>query len=299
MSIADDRVWSRARADANGIPWDRRRGRLLTPVTRGRYVHIDDFGDRDSRLAAVLDAVPAAALSHWTAADVWGAPVPSSRLCAVHVSVPTGTNRPRRKGIVAHHAVDLPVVLRDGLRLTHPARTWLDLATAGATLTDLVVVGDAFGQLGLAGPEQLSVLQLGRRRGASRLRRALELVDPRAESGPETRVRLLLLRAGLPTPSINHVVRDPLSGSFVARVDLAWPESMLAVEYDGDLHREPARWQRDLRRREALERLGWSVVVLTAADLRGPASAVVARVASRLSAATTQTSATQAFARGA
>ena len=112
------------------------------------------------------------------------------------------------------------------------------------------------------------------------MREAVPLLDPRSESGPETRVRLLLRAGGLPTPEVNHVVLDA-RGRFVARVDLGWPEAKLAVEYDGDHHRDRDQWVRDLRRRERLEALGWTVVVLTAADLRGPRDALIHRIGAR------------------
>lgn len=281
MVVEDERVWSTWRAGACGVPWNRRRGRLLVRVTRGSYVHTADSAETDAVLVALLDAVPTAVLSHWTAAAVWGAPVDRARAVPWHVSVPTGTTRPVRARVVSHHAADLPTSTVRGLRVTDPSRTWLDLAAAGASTADLVVVGDAFGRLGLASPEQLGeVALLPRRRGSQRMRAAAALLDPRAESGPESRLRLMLVAGGLPAPEVNHVVTDG-RGAFLARVDLAWPEAMLVVEYDGDHHRERQQWVHDLRRRERLEAAGWTVVVVTAADLREPRSALVERVAAR------------------
>lgn len=286
MDVPDDRVWTTARADAGAIPRQWRHGRLLVPVTRGHFVHVDDAADQSARLAAILEAVPAAALSHWTAAAVWGAPIQQRHLCVVHVTVPTGAIRPARAGVVAHHARDHSTEVHDGLRLTSAVRTWLDLAAVGAATTDLVVVADALCRLGRTTPERLAdCVELPRRRGRLRMHEALEQIDPRSESGPETRLRLVLVRAGLPRPEVNHVIRDPATGAFVARVDLAWPDARLVVEYDGDHHREQAQWGRDLRRRERLEALGWTVVVLTAADLRGDQRSLVRRVSTRLRAA--------------
>ncbi len=111
-------------------------------------------------------------------------------------------------------------------------------------------------------------------------REALRLVDGRAESAMESWVRVVLALGGLPAPVPQLVITDGRS-RFVARVDLAWPDAMLVVEYDGDHHRDRATWVKDLRRREELERLGWTVLVVTAADVSAP-DRLVARVRSRL-----------------
>jgi hypothetical protein len=65
-------------------------------------------------------------------------------------------------------------------------------------------------------------------------------MDPLSESPMETRVRLLLVLAGLPRPTSQFVVRDALGG-FVARADFAFPVQRLIIEYDGALHWEQRR----------------------------------------------------------
>jgi len=59
-------------------------------------------------------------------------------------------------------------------------------------------------------------------------------------------------------------------GRFVARVDFAWPELKVAVEYDGEWHAEPSQFSKDRRRLNRLREAGWTVVFVTAADLRDP-----------------------------
>jgi very-short-patch-repair endonuclease len=63
-------------------------------------------------------------------------------------------------------------------------------------------------------------------------------------------------------------VRD--SHRFVARVDFAWPDLRLALEYDGLWHGEPGQFARDRRRLNQLTTAGWWVIFVTAADLRRP-----------------------------
>jgi hypothetical protein len=102
----------------------------------------------------------------------------------------------------------------------------------------------------------------------------LTLVDGRAESPMETRLRLLLHDAGAPTPIPQYEVRDD-DGRFIARVDLAYPQWRIALEYEGDHHRERAQFRRDIRRANALRQAGWLVLRFTADDvLRRPRDVV-------------------------
>ncbi|MBW8870814.1 MAG: DUF559 domain-containing protein [Leifsonia sp.] len=73
-------------------------------------------------------------------------------------------------------------------------------------------------------------------------------------------------------PSLNHRIHER-DGSFVARVDLAYPEWRLALEYEGDHHRtDRGQWHKDIDRQSRLEDLGWRVIRVTAADVAAPAS---------------------------
>ena len=103
-------------------------------------------------------------------------------------------------------------------------------------------------------------------RGLRQLETALNLVDAGSQSPKETWLRLLLIRAGLPRPAtqISVITGD---GAKVYYLDMGWEDLMVAVEYDGEHHRLD-RWQytKDIRRREALDRLGWIVIRVIAAD---------------------------------
>ena len=86
----------------------------------------------------------------------------------------------------------------------------------------------------------------------------------------ETRVRLLLYDAEFPMPVAQYEVLTP-ANTFVARVALAYPYSLLALEYEGDHHRERRQYQRDVARINALHELGWTVLRFTFDDvLRHP-----------------------------
>jgi very-short-patch-repair endonuclease len=106
------------------------------------------------------------------------------------------------------------------------------------------------------------------RRGITRARIALPLVDAGAESPRETWLRLLLIRAGFPPPQTQIPIYE--YGALIACLDMGWQEIKLAVEYDGDQHRTDRRqFNKDIRRAESLAESGWTVVRVTAEDTPG------------------------------
>lgn len=153
------------------------------------------------------------------------------------------------------------------LPVTTPARTAFDIGRRGATSTAIAHL-DALVQA--TGVKVDDVVELAdRHRGARGLRQletVLQFVDPGAQSPKETWLRLLLIRAGLPRPSTQIPVVNPDNGQLYY-LDMGWEDVLVAVEYDGEQHRLN-RWQytKDIRRREALERVGWIVIRVVADD---------------------------------
>ncbi|MBS9535407.1 hypothetical protein KIH27_17625 [Mycobacterium sp. M1] len=114
------------------------------------------------------------------------------------------------------------------------------------------------------------VLMLARRhagvRGLCQLRAALPLVDAGAQSPKETSLRLLVIDAGLPTPTTQIPVIERGYWPF-AWLDMGWEQFKVAAEYDGDHHRKDRRqYVKDQRRLRRLERLGWIVIRVIAED---------------------------------
>jgi hypothetical protein len=94
----------------------------------------------------------------------------------------------------------------------------------------------------------------------------------------ETRVRMLLVLAGIPEPVVNVKV-DVGDGSGRRRYDLSWGEVKVIVEYDGRHHAERIeQWEKDLLRREGIEDDGWRIIVLVAKDVYGRPDRTLDRV---------------------
>jgi len=162
-------------------------------------------------------------------------------------------------------AVDQAVVA--GCRVTTPLRTAWDLAR-WLPLIEAVIAVDALAHRHGFAPSLL----LARRaaapgaRGCRGLDRVVALADPRSESPRETRLRLGLVLAGLPPPSVQHRILDEY-GFVLARVDLAYPEAKLAVEYDGSRHFDARRARLDRQRDSELAGYGWQTLRLAAEDI--------------------------------
>jgi hypothetical protein len=110
--------------------------------------------------------------------------------------------------------------------------------------------------------------------GVAKVRRAIELVDTRAESPPESRVRVALTLADM-RPIPQYEVFS--AGEFLGRVDLAFPEARIAVEYEVAYHFADDQIVRDDARYARLRAAGWTVIRVSAADLRD-LDALVVRV---------------------
>ena len=238
--------------------------------------------------AAALLMPQAAALGGRSAAAWFGAPFASAGDPVVVVVPPDSAWRGPR-GVRVHRsalpAADVMTLEEGALRLTTPLRTAWDVA-ALETVPWAVGALDAMvrsGNLDLDEFRRMVAGARGRWR-SNRVRKVVPLVDARSESPPESWVRVACVRAGLPAPVPQFVVLH--RGTFLGRVDLAWPGARLIVEYEGAHHFEDLQIRRDDRRYARLVAAGWRIIRLSAADLRD-LDAVVARIASELAGLTT------------
>lgn len=258
-------------ADAmeRGIDRERlRRADLAAPV-HGVRAPIDSV---DFIEAVALVMRPDQFFSHTTAAEIWGAPLPRSvrSVGLVHVSTTRDGYRMRRPGVAAHRLDRPRTVEHRGFPVSVPAQMWFECASV-LQRDALVAIGDHLvGPAGLATPDDLRASIRAGTRFALAARRALDLVRPGAESPQETWLRLAVVDAGFPEPELNVDVHDG-AGKFLGRVDMAWPEFGIALEYDGDHHRERETFRHDQRRDNGFVVNDWLVIHATASDAHRPA----------------------------
>jgi hypothetical protein len=229
-----------------------------------------------TRIRAALAVVtPGSYVSHHTAAVLWGGVVPDDP--DVHVCSPK--NRSRRVGIAAHRTkAGHRVVTFRGFRVTSPAQTFLDLAQY-LGLVDLVVLGDSLVRAGRTSETEL--VESARHMGGphSRLaRRAATLVRDRVDSPMESRVRLLMVLAGLPEPEVDHRVFDA-EGRLLRRYDLSYLPFRLIIEYDGRQHAESdEQWLGDIGRDEDLDDERIRRLVIVSRDIYSTPARTLGRI---------------------
>jgi very-short-patch-repair endonuclease len=274
-----------ASAKAAGMSRTVLAGKQFRQVLRGVWVHCDVPDSRALRLAAVrLILGPDAFICGPTAAWVYGMDVQDPRNELLWIGY-RGDRRPRTRAGCRIQRVSLAddeLRIVEGVAMTTPPRTAFDCAR-WLPLVEGVVVADALAHERLIDLTALAALVADRRglRGIATADRVVELADERSESPMETRVRVLLIEGGLPTPEPQVVIEDE-NGDFVARADLGYRLEKLAVEYDGAWHF--GQRARDERRRQAMRDLGWTVIVLTSDDYYLWPKATVARVGAKLAA---------------
>ncbi|MCH1881823.1 hypothetical protein [Agrococcus sp. ARC_14] len=219
-----------------------------------------------------------------TAARLWGLPVSSWWAPAEHlvVGVPAGTGRTRAKGVLTREfdPTRLETTKLDGLPILTPTSTVLTIAGAQshddlvALLDALVTPSKHYRGLRWPGRPHTTIAELtafadrcGGLRGVEALRAALVDVRAGAESKRETLSRLCIVAAGHPEPVMQHEVW--VAGVLRAIIDLAYPQLMIAIEYEGEHHlTDAAQWAKDILRQELLESLGWIVIRVTKGDLK-------------------------------
>jgi hypothetical protein len=241
---------------------------------------------------------PKHAFSHATAAELYQLPVPAYALGAgLHVAAPFPLRAPSGKGVIGHQVAQSLWARQDivpedyetdrlfAFTALTPELVWAQLAETLAC-DDLVAIGDAIVGGGhpigtIAGLREMTHACTGRR-GAHRMAAAVELVRVGSLSRPESLLRLIVVRAGIPEPALNLQVTDGL-GRPISMADLCWPEFRVLVEYEGDGHRvSPGKFRSDITRGERYQDGGWFQLRASARDVFGDPNPFVGRLARRL-----------------
>jgi hypothetical protein len=232
--------------------------------------------------AAVRQAQTTVALSHTSSLGQWTSPLWEASLTDVHLTRPDGKSGRREAGICQHRGrlIDGDLVEHNGLLMTSATRAALEYTTL-ADVEHCLVEFDFLLHHELVTMEGLRERYDSMIRWPNTLTTALvlRLADGRSESVGETRIRYLCWAMGLPAPEVNYPILDE-RGREVARVDLAWPELGVFLEFDGKvkyegLLREGERASdvvvREKKREDMICRLtGWRCIRVVWADLYTP-----------------------------
>jgi Protein of unknown function (DUF559) len=260
-------------------------------VSRFVKVHRNVYAPRGVELTATDRAIAA---WMWSGRTATVAGISAAALLGVRWLPDDGpaelvrTQHRRPPGIVVHSGAvrsDEVCTVR-GIGCTTAARTAYDLGRNCAFTVGVVRVDSVLAATGITVDE---IAEVARRnpgaRNVRRLRGVLDVADGGAESPQETRLRLLLVRAGFPRPVTQIPIRNA-SGRVVRRIDLGWPRWKVGVEYDGAQHwTDSAQHCDDIDRLEFLADLGWRIIRVSATHLRSHPQGIVRRANAALHAA--------------
>jgi hypothetical protein len=258
-------------------------------VRRGAYVsgglwRTLSKEDRHRVLArAVLrTSHPLTVLTHISAAVERGAPIYNVAMDEVHTTRTDGKAARKEAGKVQHRGVLPPeqVEFVHGVPVSSAARCAVEMTTIADVESALVTVNGLL-HSGQLTPQDLANMARETRHWPESLAANLvvRLADPRLESAGETRTAYLCWAQHLPAPTPQVTVLDE-NGATFARVDFAWPDFGVFVEFDGK--EKYRRWRRkgetldeflmrEKRREEAICQLtGWVCIRITWADLNYP-----------------------------
>ena len=271
-----------------GVTWRQLQGAAFHRTRFGRYRVAIRPDDPIGLLRAISAWLPGnAVFSGRTAAWLLGLSLSGAE--PVEVTVPDASWVRPRPGlaVVRAHVEANEIDSKTDFPMTTITRTLTDLGRRAAITDAVVALDEALHRKMISRPNlDLAMGALTRAKGVARLRRALELSNSAAESPMETRLRLLIVLSGLPSPAVQ--VEVSVNGQFIARPDLIYVEERLVIEFDGGTHRD--RMVDDNRRQNRLVTAGYTVLRFASADIHRRPDAVVAEIRSQLAHSAAQSS---------
>ncbi len=294
IDLATTRIMLRKELLADG--WNDRaiaamvRSREWVRVRHGAYVAaavwagLDEAGRHELTVRAVLkqsktELIP----SHSSAMPFFEGPTWGLKLDFVHGTRTDGKCGRREAGVQQHcgKIEEDDVVLRRGVKVMSACRTGLEVTTVVPTEAALVAVNHLLhaGHTTVADMKQRYQRGFVFWKGTLATDLVLRLADAAIESVGESRFFYFCYAAGLPAPIPQYVIRDE-RGQFIGRVDFAWPELGVFIEFDGKVKYEallkPGESASDVvireKRREELivELTGWRCIRVVWSDLENP-----------------------------
>jgi len=254
----------------------------------GVYGFAGTVDTMQQQLVAAVDSCPMlAAVSHQSAAELWGLTKRRSRNLEI---VTTRWDREHRTGIRIHESLDLiadDVVDLEGVPITTPERTVVDLGASNKWIVEAALEqGIRLGLFSLRDVERF-VSRVARkgRRGVGVVRPLLvarRKWDSVTESALEDRFRRLLSEWGLAEPAVQYVLLNE-AGRFVCRSDFAYPAARLLIELDSEAHHlDRIAFRRDRSKQNKAAVLGWTMLRYTWWDVVEQPVRVISEVRSQL-----------------
>ena len=249
-----------------------------------------------ARVRPFIEVNERCAASHLTAAELLSLPrrqrkEPNDMF---HIIRPEGAAHLNRPHVIVHRMklYDDEVTVHQGIPVTTPERTWLDLAEL-LSLDELVVAGDSCVRVprpefegrdmplcNIADLQRMIDRHKGKR-GLRKAKEAIKLVRVGSDSPQETLLRLAVLRAGLPEPELNVPIISA-DGTRHHEPDLSYRKHRVGIEYEGEHHGEEGQIVRDIERSERYAALGWTEVRISKRHMHNEAKAAVLKVRSAL-----------------
>lgn len=253
----------------------------LRVVHRGVYLTLPFPLSHTREMAAVLASGPGAALSHLSVVSLWGYREGSGRRARL-LDVSVVGNRGRVPGIRLHRVERLDRDERtviEGIPVTTPARTLLDVATVVGTRELEALVARAERE-GLVTRDVLSKALTGKRGrpGTRALRALLQMPGGPSFTRSEAEERFLALvrKARLPAPECNVRVAG-------YELDFFWPGLRFAVEVDGfRFHSSRSSFEEDRRKDADLLAVGTTVLRLSWTQITNEALATIGQLGQAL-----------------
>lgn len=248
------------------------------PIVPGVHAHRADerpiavplwADDEWRRIRTLTEAIqivrPDAVLSHASAAQLHGLPLPAhtrSRL----IDITSARSQMRRPGFRGHRPRPLTTVRKHEVTVAHPLEVLRQLAGL-LTIRELVDLVDAlcgpWHGRAVTDPDTLraQIPTWPKFPGRRNLEAAVRAARAGVGSPRETQLRLAIVDAGLPEPSVTAPVA--IDG-ITYHPDLSYLRERIAIEYEGDHHRTQRRqWNLDIRRAQAFANAGWVYLRVT------------------------------------
>lgn len=292
-----DKPFTVGEAGRAGITSKRLRHRSLTSLGRGIRTECPTAELALSvRVRPFIEVNERCAASHLTAAELLNLPRRWRKGAPDMYDIirPEGAAHLNRPHVIVHRMklYDDEVTTVDGIPVTTPERTWLDLAEM-LSVDEVVVAGDSCVRVprpefegrdeplcSLADLQRMIDRHKGKR-GLRKAKEAIRLIRVGADSAQETMLRLAIVRAGLPEPELNVPIPAD-DGRRHHQPDLSYRRYRVGIEYEGEHHGDELQIERDIARSERYSALGWTEVRISKRHMSNDGKAAVAKVRSAL-----------------